>query len=150
MDVHDVTIPDALGDEPIVADLASSLHAQYTGARYEIRLVQGTSPAVTLPDGVDLSQLGKAALRLLGMEPDQAESLSRSVNWSSTLIFPFPADLNNVRQVTIGDASGLLVGDEDGHDSRWHLYWQHRDRFFVIESRGLNEGEVLATAESLR
>jgi len=152
MDIRDVTIPDALGSSPIVADMAPTLEARYTGANYEIRLIQGTSPTVTLPEGVDLAQLGKAALRLLGMDEQQAESLSRSVNWSSTLIFPFPTDLSNVRQVTIGDASGLLIGDDDGGSPHTQLYWQRGDRFFVMEGRGrgLHQAEALAAAESLR
>jgi hypothetical protein len=146
MGVDDVILPDALGAEPIVADLAPALETRYDGATYDLMLIQGTSPTVQLPDGVDLEQLGTAALRLLGMDPSQAAEVSRAVDWSSTFIFPFPANLDDVRQVTVGNASGLLVGDTDGY----HLYWQDGERFFIMHGRGMDDGEMLAAAESVR
>jgi hypothetical protein len=146
MGIDDVTLPDALGAEPIVADLAPALQTRYEGATYDLLLIQGTSPTVQLPDGVDLEQLGIAALRLLGMDLSQAAEVSRAVDWSSTFIFPFPANLEDVRQVTVGNAPGLLVGDMDGY----HLYWQDGEQFFIMHGRGLDDGEVLAAAESVR
>jgi hypothetical protein len=146
MGVDDVTLPDALGAEPIVASLAPALETRYDGAAYDLTLIQGTSPTVELPDGVDLEQLGTAALRLLGMDSSQAAEVSRAVDWSSTLIFPFPANLDDVRQVTVGNTPGLLVGDTDGY----HLYWQDGEQFFVMHGRGMDDGEMLAAAESVR
>lgn len=146
MGVNDVTLPDALGAEPIVADLAPALETQYDGATYELTLIQGTSPTIELPDGVDLEQLGNAALRLLGMSPEQAAEVSQAVDWSSTFVFPFPANLDDVRQVTVGNASGLLVGDTDSY----HLYWQDGEQFFIMHGRGVDDGEMLAAAESVR
>lgn len=146
MGVDDVTLPDALGAEPIVADLAPVLETRYDGATYDLMLIQGTSPTVQLPDGVDLEQLGTAALRLLGMAPSQAAEVSRAVDWSSTFVFPFPANLDDVRQVTVGNAPGLLVGDTDGY----HLYWQDGEQFFIMHGRGMDDGDMLAAAESVR
>ena len=153
MDVNDVTLPDALGTEPIVADVPPVVETHYRGADYELTLIQGPSPSVTLPDGVELAQLGKAALRLLGMEPQQAETLSQNVDWSSTFIFPFPADVGSIRQVTIGDKQGLLVGEESesGSDNHWQLYWQRGDRFLMLDGDGnVNTAELIAVAESIR
>jgi hypothetical protein len=146
MGVDDVTLPDALGAEPIVADLAPALHTRYDGATYDLMLIQGTSPTVELPDGVDLEQLGTAALRLLGMSPSQAAEVSGAVDWSSTLIFPFPANLDDVRQITVGNAPGLLVGDTEGY----HLYWQDGEQFFIMHGSGMEDGDMLAAAESVR
>jgi hypothetical protein len=146
MGVEDVTLPDALGAEPIVADLSPALETHYKGADYELQLIQGTSPTVKLPDGVDLQQLGTAALRLLGMDAAQAAEVSRAVDWSSTFIFPFPANLDDVRQVTVGSRPGLLVGDNEGY----HLYWQDGEQFFIMNGTGMDDGEMLAAAESVR
>jgi len=146
MGVDDVTLPDALGAKPIVADLAPALETRYKGATYDVVLIQGTSPNVQLPDGVDLEQLGTAALRLLGMNPSQAAEVSRTIDWSSTFIFPFPANLEDVRQVTVGNAPGLLVGDRDDY----HLYWQDGEQFFIMHGSGVDDGEMLAAAESVR
>ncbi len=160
MDVHDVTIPDALGSAPIVVDLQPTLESHYRGTDFELNLYQGVSPAVKLPDGVDLAQLGKAGLRVLGMDPAQADAVSRSIDWRSTLVFPIPANLQDVRQVSIGKSQGLLVGSERGGGDKagdaaargpqWRMYWQRGDRFYMLEGHNLNEAEMLATAESVR
>ncbi len=146
MGVDDVTLPDALGAEPIVANLAPALETRYDGATYDLMMIQGTSPTVKLPDGVDLEQLGTAALRLLGMESSQAAEVSRAVDWSSTFIFPFPANLDDVRRVTVSNNPGLLVGDTEGY----HLYWQDGEQFFIMHGSGMDDGEMLAAAESVR
>jgi Putative zinc-finger len=153
MDVNDVTLPDALGAKPITADVPTSVEAHYQGADYQFTLYQGHSPTVTLPNGVELSQLGKAALRLLGMDSQQAEALSKSVDWSSTLIFPFPADLSNmqIQQVSVGSAQGMLVGDGHGRQAHWQLYWQQGDRFYMLQGQGNLAGQdMIAAAESVR
>ena len=151
MDVNDVTLPDALGAAPITADVPSVVETRYQGDNYTITLIQSHSPTVTLPDGVDLAQLGKAVLRLLGMPPEQADVLSRQIDWSSTLIFPFPADVNNIRQVVVNDTPALLVSGGNSGQRHWQLYWQHGDRFSMLEARGqMRDADLIAIAESIR
>ena len=154
MNVNDVTIPDALGSTPIVVNMQSSLESHYHGTNYDLNLYQGVSPTVKLPDGVDLAQLGKAGLRVLGMDPAQADAVSRSIDWRSTLVFPFPTDFQDVRQVSIGNSQGLLVGSErggaNGREPQWRMYWQRGNRFYILEGRNLTEAEMLAAAESIR
>jgi hypothetical protein len=146
MGVNDVTLPDALGTTPIVATMDPTLEMRYEGEGYDLTLIQGTSPTVQLPEGVDLQQLGTAGLRLLGMEPAEAEEVSRAVDWNSTFIFPFPANLDDVRRVMVGDTPGLLIGETDAY----HLYWQDGERFFIMHGEGMDEGGLLAAAESMR
>jgi anti-sigma factor RsiW len=150
LNIADVTLPDSLGAQPITADMPAFVETRYRGANYRLTLYQGHSPTVTLPDGVNLAQLGKAGLRLLGMDEDQAEAISKQIDWSSTLIFPFPSDIQDIRQVQIGDSQGLLVGG--GHnDQRWQLYWQNGDRFSMLEGQGrITDAEIIAAAESVR
>lgn len=156
MGVDDVTLPDALGESPIRATMAPAVAIRYAltddaGTAATLNLVQGRSPEVTLPDGVDLAQLGKAALRLLGMEAAQAEALSSRIDWSSTLLFPIPADIRDVRQVTINGDPGMLVGAGSHRGRHAVLYWQRGDRFFVLEgSNGIDEMALVAAAESVR
>ncbi len=147
MGVSDVQLPDALGAEPIVADIPRAVETSYTGADFRLTLNQGRSPDVTLPEGVDLAVLGRAALRLLGIEPQQAEAISRNIDWSSTLVVPFPSDVSTIQQVTVGGRQALLVGDGDSHSQ---LYWQSDDRFYMLEGDGLLEAEIVAAAESVR
>ncbi len=151
MDVRDVTLPDALGSEPIVADIPAFVEAGYRGSRYELTLLQGRSPTVQLPEGVDLAQLGKAMLRLLGTEPAQAEALSQSIDWENTLLFPFPSQMGNIRQVTVDGTPGLLMGGGNDNQSAWQLYWQRGDEIYMLGSRGnISDLQLIEIAESVR
>ena len=150
LNIDDVTLPDALGTQPITADVPGFVETRYQGADYHLSLYQGRSPSVTLPDGLDLPKLGKAGLRLLGLDEDEAEAMSKQIDWNSTLIFPFPGDIRDIRQVQIGDAQGLLVGG-GRNESRWQLYWQSGDRFSMLEGDGrITDAEIIAAAESVR
>jgi hypothetical protein len=153
--ITDVTIPDALGAGPITVAVPPFATAHYQGATYDLTLSQGHSPSVTLPDGVELADLGKAALRVLGMTAEQAETASQGINWNNTLLFPFPADTNNVRQVTVNGQSGLLVTSGGRGDERAQLLWQRDEQFYMLEgSSNAREEELidllLTTAESVR
>jgi len=157
LDIDDVTIPDALGAQPIVVESKPFVAAHYHGANYDLTLNQGQSPNVTLPEGVDLAQLGKAALRVLGTPADQAEIASRQINWNNTLIFPFPADTDNIRQVSVNGEPALLVGGGPRRAEHWQLYWQSGDRLYMLEAKGQGNlnGEdmvstLITTAESVR
>ena len=150
LNIDDVTLPDSLGTQPITADAPAFLETRYRGASYSLTLYQGHSPTVTLPDGVDLAQLGTVGLRLLGMDEDQARAMSKQIDWTSTLIFPFPSDIRDIRQVQIGGSQGLLVGG-GRNDQRWQLYWQNGDRFSMLEGQGrITDAEIIAAAESVR
>lgn len=174
--VNDVDLPDALGEQPIVTSIPASVLMRYEGASYDLSLYQSPGPDVSLPEGVDLPILGKAALRLLGMEPAQAEALSREIDWRSTLIFPIPPDIGEISQVTVGDNQGLLIdgewkgerhgpghghggpgapahqSDDDG-DTRPHkvLYWHNADRIYVLIGTGaIRNQQLIEVAQSVR
>lgn len=146
--INDVSLPDGLDGGTISADLPPAALQRYTASNYELNLVQGRSPTVNLPGGVDMAHLGKAALRVLGMDPAQADSMSKQIDWSSTLIVPFPSNMKEIRQVQIGDAQGLLV---DAGASNV-LYWQRGDRFYVIEAtgEGMPANAMLAAAQGVK
>jgi hypothetical protein len=158
--ITDVSLPDALGSEPITADVPPFVESRYTGNGYSMMLVQGHSPNVTLPKGVDLAQLGKAGLELLGMQPEQADQMSRQIDWSSTLVVPFPAGLSDVLKVDIGGSQGMLVTaqnlssskDATGMGNMMAVYWQKGDRFYVLAAHGPNmtTDKLLLAARSVQ
>lgn len=155
MGVDDVSLPDALGSAPIAVDVPAFALTTYHGANYDLTLHQGQSPSVALPDGVDLSQLGKAALRLLGMPSADAELASRTINWNNTLLFPFPQDTSNIRQVTVGGENALIVSGGRRGDQHWQLYWQRGDTFYMLQASGAMSdvdmvSALVATAESIQ
>jgi hypothetical protein len=158
MNINDVTLPDALGSAPIKAEIPPFVQTSYAGSGYHMTLVQGHTPTVTLPEGVELAQLGEAGLRVLGMQPDQAKELSRQIDWSTTLVVPFPEGMNDVLRVRIGDAQGLLVTSEAMPDkinaggTHAVVYWQKGDRFYALEGSGasMNPDALLVAANSVK
>jgi hypothetical protein len=150
--VTDVTIPDALGAQPITIQLPPVVRAQYTGKDYTMTLTQGTSPTVALPDGVNLTDLGRAALEVYGMSPSEAATLSRQIDWRSTLVFPFPAGMSAIQQVAVGDVQGVLFRATKNGARDYLIYWQHGSQFYVLDAAGSGLGlaDALSTASSIR
>jgi hypothetical protein len=150
--VTDVTIPDALGAQPITIQLPPVVRAQYSGKDYTMTLLQGTSPTVTLPDGVNLTDLGRAALEVYGMAPSEAATLSRQIDWRSTLVFPFPAGMSTIQQVAVGDAQGVLFRATKNGARDYLIYWQRGSQFYVLDAAGSGLGlaDALSAASSVR
>jgi hypothetical protein len=153
--VTDAPIPDALGAGPITADIAPGAMSKYTLSTGTVSLVQSRSPEVRLPEDTDLEQVGYAALRLFGMEPGQATLLAQQIDWGTTLVFPFPANPESFRQVTINGVPGLLVNGSSDTTSAYHLYWQRGDQVYFLNYE-TTERDVIAVdtvvkiAESVR
>ncbi|KPV47232.1 anti-sigma factor, partial [Kouleothrix aurantiaca] len=157
LDIRDVTLPDALGTAPIQVEMAPSASTEYVGPGYALTLHQATSPSVTLPDGVDMAQLGYAALRVLGTAPEQAELLSRQINWNSTLLVPFPTDTNNLRQVTVNGEPALLMTNGPRNSQGGVIYWQQGGTIYILQGSnlsGMRDQEIadllVRTAESVQ
>jgi anti-sigma factor RsiW len=149
--IEDVTLPDELGEEQITVDVAAWASQRYDGSDWEIELYQGRSPDVTLPDGVDLAALGRTGLRVLGMSETEADTVSRQIDWTSTLVVPIPPDIQDVRSVTINNSEGLLVGSAEQAGRHWMLYWQNDDRFYILQAEGaITDQQVIAAARSMR
>lgn len=150
LDVKDVTLPDALGQQPITVSTKPIVSAKYSGTGYNLTLTQGNSPEVALPDGVKLSQLGSALLQVLGTPADQAKTMADKIDWTSTLVVPIPADINAVQQTSVNGLPAMLIRESKQGDDRSAIYWQRGDRFFVIEASGLDDSELIAAAESVK
>lgn len=150
LDIQNVTIPDALGAEPIKVSVDKITSARLTGSSYTLTATTGRSPEVSLPDGVDLSQLGSALLQVYGTAPEQAAAMAKNIDWTSTLVVPLPTDVSQVQQVQVNGASAMLMrgGQSEGRN-RLTLYWQNDSQFYVLESTGLNEAELIVAAESI-
>lgn len=152
LNVTDVTIPDSLGSQPIAVTLPAAVRTQFQGSDYEMTLIEGTTPTATLPPGVDMAQLGQAALEVLGMPADQAKGLSKQIDWASTLIFPFPAGVSGIQKVSVNGVTGVLVGTDTNASNEYMLYWQQGDRFYVLQATGggATVTGILATANSVK
>ncbi len=150
--VTDVTIPDSLGAQPITVKLSPIVQAQYQGKNYTLTLVEGTSPTVALPPDVNLAQMGKALLEVYGMDPQHADTMSKQIDWKSTLVFPFPLATTRLEQVRIGDAQGVLLNASQNGSRGYLLYWQNGSRFYILKGTGdaMDNAGMVSAAASVR
>lgn len=85
-------------------------------------LIQLPSPTVEAPEGLDVPKLGEAMFQYLGFTPEEAQSLSESIDWSSTLILPIPLGEDiSYDEVIVDGTSGTLL--QNGEEDIYSLIW---------------------------
>ncbi|MGQ9814392.1 MAG: hypothetical protein ACUVR3_04480 [Candidatus Roseilinea sp.] len=109
----DVTIPAALDGATVTIAMPPAVALAYRErsdtASVGVVFMQASNPEIVLPEGVRLAELGELALRLSGMTPDAARQLAQTIDWSSTLLVPIPANAATVSEVQVRGVPGLLI-----------------------------------------
>jgi hypothetical protein len=114
-------------------------------------LAQIPSPTVTAPPNLDMAELTTIGLQFIGMSPEDAQHLSETVDWSSTLIIPIPRNAASVEDVTVDGVSGTLLRRtaDDGVPERYTLIWVKDGIVYALSGFGLAEA-ALNLANSLK
>lgn len=118
----------------------------------DFSVMQMPSPSVEVPEGVDMQALGEVMLQFLGMSPAEAARLSQSIDWTTTLVLPIPADVASVQEVSVQGTTGLLfdAGDyEDIDGGGGALLWQ-KDGMVTMITGARSSLNLLTIAGSLR
>jgi hypothetical protein len=154
--LRDVQVPDELDGEAAMITVSPMIVTEYAQGDRKAAFVQGPMPEVLMPAGVDLAQLGEIGLRVLGMTPDEARALSKSVDWRSTFLVPVPPMATRFRQVLVGSDRGIeiegpLIDPETKVEKgNWNLLlWSGGGRVYAIRST-MRLGDVMAMANSLQ
>jgi hypothetical protein len=157
-------IPDSIDGQPFDITIQPGVEATYDVSKEGFGVAQFPSPTVNVPDGVDMEKLGEAMFQLFGMTPQEAAHMSKTIDWTSTLVVPIPSDLNTMREVTVRGTSGLLYDGSnapkgkggknakgpDGEsmpEYKASVVWQANGTLYVVT--GPSADAVLALAESL-
>lgn len=161
MGITDIAVPAALDGAVIDIKTPSVVSARIGSGRGEITVIQAKSPDITLPDGVNLAQLGEIGLRVMGMTADEARDMAGRIDWNSTLVVPIPSNAASFREVTINGVSGLLItssrqpgqnsGQSDGPRGPRGtvVMWTEGDIVYSVQGQ-TDAIELVALAESLR
>lgn len=108
--VDDVSIPQSLDGATVTLNSPSHVVMRYqTNGNWKMTFIQSRSPEITLPEGVDLAQLGEIGLRMTGMSRDEAAQFARTIDWNGTLLVPVPTNVASFHDVTVRGAQGLLI-----------------------------------------
>jgi hypothetical protein len=154
LDLRDVQVP-ALDGKQITVRMRPALIQTYRSPKRHVMLAQSEGPEVTLPEGVDLAQLGEIGLRVLGLEAGEARRIAHSVDLRTTMLVPVPANAASFRQVTVQGRPGLLIlssGNAPNGQPRREgslLLWTEGDRVLALGG-DVREMDLMQMAESLR
>ncbi|MGH9482055.1 MAG: hypothetical protein ACRD1L_08160 [Terriglobales bacterium] len=100
-------------------------------------LGEGPSPEVTTPPGLDIRQLAALDLQLLGLSPEQANEYLQTIDWTSTLVVPFPRGQAQPRQVGVDGADGVLLSRSRADGAgQYVLLWNRQGMLYFIAGRG--------------
>lgn len=156
LDIRDVRVPEELNGQVATVRVRPIVHVIYQYADQEVDFLQGRSPIVTLPAGLDLPVLGEIGLRLLGLDNGEAHRLAQAIDWHSTLLVPVPANATSFRQVDIRGNRGLLIETAappaQGKDRPRRLnsvMWAEGGQVYAMKGR-LGTNTLLEMAHSLQ
>jgi len=124
---------------------------RYYDAQKTLVVIQAPSPEVNVPEGLDVAAIGELGLQLLGLSPEEAQRLSQTIDWSTTLVIPVPTDVASVSEVTVHGVTGyLLRAQEAGEAPRETVVlWQEGDMLYAVTGN-LPRSELLSVANSLQ
>ena len=116
-----------------------------------IDLLQVPSSTVTTIPELDLAQLAIIGLQVSGMTQSQAESFSRTIDWTSTLAIALPRESASFENVNVrGDKGILVIGRQYANwPTRWALIWVRDERVYRLGGFG-DPAMALRVAESLQ
>lgn len=126
-DVDPALLPDSLDGAEVDVTIFPAVEQRWSDG---LTLVQSQSPLIDYPDDVDPSVLGQALLQMLGMSEVEAQRLSASIDWSSTLLLPVPENVATFSEVTVDGVSALVLSSVDGGESS--LIWQKDGAIYVL------------------
>jgi hypothetical protein len=164
----DVTLPDSLDGAEVNVQLSPAVIAAYGACEQNPEswsaahgpsdfdgdctvLMQMMSPDVSAPDDLDVRQLGRAYLQLLGMSPDEAVRFSEQIDWTATLVVPVPRSEAAYSDVQVDGVEGALIRPTSRRrpQSEYLLMWVKTGVVYALMGEGDTQ-EALSIANSLR
>ena len=109
LQINDVKPPAALKGAVITVHRPASVMLSYATRSDPVTVIQGTSPEITLPDGVSLADLGMIGLRILGMNAAEAQAFASQIDWRTTMLVPVPTNAASFRYVDVHGSQGVLI-----------------------------------------
>lgn len=161
---EEITIPDSLTGDVIRVEVPRGVQATWGDCSIEFEegprsertpnncttLIQIPSPTVTTPEDLDMAAMGQLYLEFLGMSKEEAASFASTLDWSSTLVIPVPANEADYEDVTVDGVAGTLIRNQYGrYNGGYMLIWVRDGIIYALTGSG-NSAEGLAIANSMK
>lgn len=156
LSINDLEIPAGLDGGLVDVRVPPVVMLRYDrGGALAAQLLQAKSPAVSLPNGLDLRALGEIGLRVLGLPPIEAREFAAAIDWQTTMIVPLPANASSFKQVNINGHPGVSIERSSrlpNGSSRFSttLLWSADGMVFGLDGPALSSADSLRMAESLQ
>jgi len=142
----------AFGTCPKPGTGESGNHEQsITERRYPdcVILAQIPSPSVNAPADLDIEALARIGLEFTGMSPEEANELTSTVNWTSTLLVPIPRNAAIHEQVSVDGVTGTLIQRSSDETPQFALLWVKDGIIYAISGLGTDSQQAIEMANSL-
>ncbi len=147
--------PSALSDDIEDGEIVGSFPAAVQIERGDYQVIQMLEPQIEYPEGVDLSLVAEATLRLLGLPAEDAARVAETTNWATTLLLPIPTNAAQFSQSTVAGGPGIALtpigefgADLEGDGANPTLVWQRDDTMYAVSGPASTE-TLVRMAESL-
>jgi hypothetical protein len=133
--ITDLDVPPGLHGQTLTIDVPPVVMLRYRHDGRHTRFLQAPSPAVALPAGVELAALGEIGLRILGLAPEEARELARSIDWTSTLLVPLPPTAQSFRRIEVNGHPAVAIQHQPPDQSPTNMIlWSDDERVFALMS----------------
>ncbi len=115
-----------------------------------LEIIQVLDPVINYPEGISPSLISEAGLRILGVSASDTRRISRSIDWTSTVLLPVPKSVAQFREVAVAGVPAVLLVPQpiEGGNAPSVLLWQKDDIVYAVAAPyPLNE--LLQIAESM-
>lgn len=114
-----------------------------------VRLHEGPSPQVNVPQGLDFEKLADIALQVAGMTPTQAQQFLQTVNWKETLGVSIPRFMRSYEAVKVNGVQGTLLNMAGRRGPTYTLVWAKEGMVYSLTGYG-DSSNAVTLADSLR
>ncbi len=144
-ELNNLPWPQGVDQLTFALDVPAAVAIAYGDENGGFGIVQMASPALSVPDELDVEAFRAALLALPGLPQDTVNQIRNVKDWERTLIIPVPENATTENVKVRGNA-GLLILDGEGRGS---LLLFEADGVLYGLGGNVSRAEVLAAAESM-
>lgn len=138
-------VPEAVDGQPFELTVPRSAVQVWGSDEQALVVMQMPSPSVEFPAGVNEDELAVAMLQLLGYSAEDAQKLSASINWTTTMVLPLPQDQVSFEEVSVDGTTGfVLVGEAPVSDldaPNTAVLWEKNGMIYLVS--GVDDSATL-------
>ena len=144
--MRNVRVPRQIDGKTFTVNVPRGVIVQYGAEKGSPLFIQGPSPTLTVPEGVNMEYLRQDFLMIPGLPQDLVAQVQQIEDWEHTLIIPLPPQGKST-EVKIKGSEGLLISDRTGEHTA--VLWQRDGKLYAILGK-MSSSEALNAARSVK